>query len=153
MCLRLAVLVVVAAALLLMCGPDPGKVARGIVVLPLRCGRECGIVVAGMLSLREFARGDGSEDGIGWSETRLSCFSRDSCRNAPATQRWRELRVAERYTLGKTYSPSPILSIFPESTNTWETVMLSGLLDRPIPLGRCKTVVESRLGSELVSIL
>lgn len=79
MCLRSAVLVVVVAAVLLLtCGLDLGRVAKEIAVLPLRLwegGRGCGIVVAGMLSLRVIARGNGTESEMGWSETRLGCFS------------------------------------------------------------------------------
>lgn len=68
MCLRSAVLVVVAAVLLLMCGLDLGRVAKGIVVLPLRLqrdGRGRGFVVAEMLSLRGIARGNGGTSGVG----------------------------------------------------------------------------------------
>jgi hypothetical protein len=78
MCLHLAVLVAVAAVLLWMCVLDLERVATGIVVLPLRLQRggcECGFVVAEMLSLREIARRGCSGFGIGWSETRLGCFS------------------------------------------------------------------------------
>jgi hypothetical protein len=100
MCLHLAVLavVVVAAVLLWMCGPDLERVATGIVVLPLKLrkgGCECGFVVAGMLSLREIARRGCSGFRIGWSETRLGCFSETRVDNAPRTERWRELRVVE----------------------------------------------------------
>lgn len=71
MCSRLAVLVVVAAVLLWMCGLVLGKVARGIVVLPLRLyrsGYDREFVVAEMLSLREMACGNGSE--LEWVEVR-----------------------------------------------------------------------------------
>lgn len=93
MCLHLAVLVVVAAVLLSMCGLDLERVAREIVVLPLRLqrgGYARGFLVAEMLSLREVARGN----GVGWSETRLGCFSETRVATR-ATQRWRELRVVE----------------------------------------------------------
>jgi hypothetical protein len=69
MCSHSAVLaVVVAAALLLMYGLDLERVARGIVVLPLRQSKgvyECGIAVAEMLSLREIARESGSDRRTG----------------------------------------------------------------------------------------
>jgi hypothetical protein len=61
-----------------MCGLDLERVATGIVVLPLRLrkgGCECGFVVAEMLSSREIARRGCSDCRLGWSETRLGCFS------------------------------------------------------------------------------
>lgn len=106
MYLRSAVLAVVAAVLLLMCGLDLGRGARGIVVLPLRLwegGRECGFVVAEMLSLRGIARVNGGASWVGWSETRLGwLFFLRLVSQRAATQRWRKLRVVERYALGKT---------------------------------------------------
>jgi hypothetical protein len=100
MCLRLAVLVVVAVVLLWMYGLDLGRVAKGIVVLPLRLqrdGYDRGFVVAGMLSSREVMRGNGRDFERGWSETRLGCFSETRVATR-ATQRWRELRVVEVHT-------------------------------------------------------